>query len=157
MKNVNLIKFKMADLRPLLTLICLITEKSCQMARPLLLNMRQLSTSKCVIIIWKTVPGSPFLWNEMCSFRGKCALKNVRFLRRLCPEKFQQNYILLGRLAVISSPHFNLKSSSALALTFPGGHDTLKSFSCIFLIFVLHLASNQFSDKLNDGRKKYFQ
>ena len=72
MKNVNLVKFKMADLRPHLTSICLITGKSCQIARPLPLNkmcgfregyvlkkfnsikfkmadMRQLSTLKCVI------------------------------------------------------------------------------------------------------------
>ena len=34
----NLIKFKMADLWPLLTPICVITGKPCQIARPLLLN-----------------------------------------------------------------------------------------------------------------------
>ena len=72
MKNVNLIKFQMADLRSLLTLICLTSGKSCQITRSLLLSkrcvfreeyvlknvssikltmadMQQLSTSKCVI------------------------------------------------------------------------------------------------------------
>ena len=40
MKKFNLIKFKMADLRPLLTSIglCVITVKPCQIARPLLFN-----------------------------------------------------------------------------------------------------------------------
>ena len=41
------------------------------------------------------------------------------------------------------------------ALTFPCGHDNLKSFSCIFLKFILHLASNQVLDKVNNGRKIY--
>ena len=34
---------------------------------------------------------------------------NIWFLRGLCPEKFQQNYILNGRLALIFNPPFNLK------------------------------------------------
>ena len=34
MKTLKLIKFKMADLRPLSTLICVITGKPCQIARP---------------------------------------------------------------------------------------------------------------------------
>ena len=40
MKNIDLIKFKMADLRSLLTLIYFLTGKSCQIARPLLSNKR---------------------------------------------------------------------------------------------------------------------
>ena len=50
MKKFNLFKFKMADLWPLLTLICVITGKSCQIAGPLLFN-------KCAVsggdIPWK--------------------------------------------------------------------------------------------------------
>ena len=79
--NFNFIKFKIADLQPLLLSIYVVTGKPCQIPGPLLLNkmcgfregyvltklnsiklqmadMWQLSTSKCVIIIWKTVPCS---------------------------------------------------------------------------------------------------
>ena len=34
MQNFNLIKFKMANLRPLLTITCVISEKLCQIAGP---------------------------------------------------------------------------------------------------------------------------
>ena len=40
MKKFNLIKFKMVDLLPLLTSICVITEKLCQIARLSLLNKK---------------------------------------------------------------------------------------------------------------------
>ena len=34
------------------------------------------------------------------------------------------------------------------------GRDNLKSFSCILPKFVMHVTNDQFSDKLNNGRKK---
>ena len=83
MKNVNLIKFKMADLQSLLSLICLLTGKSCQLTKPLLLN-------------------------KSCSFREgyvlknsntielKCHRINVRFQGGICYEKFHLNKILNG-------------------------------------------------------------
>ena len=40
--NFNLIKFKVADYRPyILTLVCLVYDKSCQLARPLLGTINQ--------------------------------------------------------------------------------------------------------------------
>ena len=47
-------------------------------------------------IIWKTVPDSQDITIE----------QNVRFLRGLYHEKFQQNYIFIGRLVVILIPPF---------------------------------------------------
>ena len=47
--------------------------------------------------IWKTVLDNSTITIE----------QNMRFLRGLYPEKFQQNYFLNGRLMVIFSPPFN--------------------------------------------------
>ena len=65
--------------------------------------------------IWKTVPDNYTIAIE----------QNVRFLRGLYPEKFQQNYILNGRPLVIFNQPFNLKSWAVAievtlsALTYP--------------------------------------